>query len=325
VRAVRLAEAGRLELVELPDPEPGPDEVVVRVAACGVCGSDLSCYKTGVFSGSVLGHELAGWVASAGPGAGAWRAGDAVVVDPKVPCGTCEDCRAGAAHRCPEALTRGPGGTRDGGFAELVAVPARCLHRLPGSVRVEDACLVEPLAVALHGLRRAGPLAEQAVVVGCGPIGLLAVAALRAAGCPSVIGVDPVAVRGRLAEELGAERSVGTIDEAPRGVPLVLECSGRPEALADATNLLAAGGRAVLLGVPMAPATVVPMVWVTRELTVVGSIASTDEDFRDAIGLLERLPEIARIVTRRVGLEELPGVFDELLERPADGKVVAVP
>ena len=314
MRAVRLAGAKRLEVIELPDPEPGDGEVVVRVAAAGICGSDLSCYKTGVFSGSVLGHEFSGFVGD-----------EPVVVDPKMPCGACADCRNDASYRCIEALTRGPGGMRDGAFAELVAVPAPCVHDLPAGLDVANACLVEPASVSIHGIERAGFVPDEATVVGLGPIGLLAVAALRARGCANVVGVDPVMVRRTLAEKLGASAVHERIEDAPTGVPLVLECTGRPELLQRTTNLLGSGGVAVLLGVPMSEASVVPMVWVTREQSVIGSISSSEADFRSAIELLAEHPEIADIITKRVTLEQLPNAFEELTTRPADGKVAVDP
>jgi 2-desacetyl-2-hydroxyethyl bacteriochlorophyllide A dehydrogenase len=322
VRAVRLAGIEQLEVIELPDPVPSDDEVLVRVSGCGICGSDLSCYKTGVFSGSVLGHEFAGWIESAAAG---FEAGEPVVVDPKMPCGVCADCRAGAGYRCAEGLARGMGGLRNGAYAEFVVAPASSAYRLPSGLAVEDACLVEPLSVAIHGIGKAEMPVEEAIVVGLGPIGLLAVAALRAAGCETVTGIDPVEIRRSLATSLGATAVVSRVEDAPTDVPLVLECSGRAEVLQSATNLLASGGRAVLLGVPMSEATIVPMVWVTREQSVVGAISSSVEDFREAISLLAARPEIAAIITRRVSLDELPAAFDELVHQPAEGKVVVDP
>src|SRR5438132_1338328 len=152
MRAVRLVEAHRLELEELADPQPAAGEVVVRVSGCGICGSDLSAYKVGLFTGIVPGHELAGVVESAGDGVTGWTAGDVAVIDPKTPCGACDDCRAGARYRCAMSLTAGIGFGRDGGLAELVAAPAALLHRVPAAIRAEDACLVEPLSVAIHGV-----------------------------------------------------------------------------------------------------------------------------------------------------------------------------
>ena len=324
MRAVRLTGPRLLDLVDIPDPVPAAGEVVLRVTATGICGSDLSCYKTGVFSGSVLGHEFAGVVE--GSGVEGFATGTPVLVDPKVPCGQCDDCRAGFAYRCTAALTLGPGGTRDGGFAELVSVPAHCLYPMPAGLRLEDGCLTEPLAVAIHGLERArAEPGEDVIVVGLGPIGLLAIAALRARGAGAITGVDPVEVRRTLATTLGADHVVSRIQDANAGAPLVLECTGRADLLQDATNLAAAGGRVLLLGVAVEQSTVTTMVWVVREVSVIGSIASSPEDFRASAGLLAHAPAIAQIITRRVALEELPKAFEELVVSPAEGKVVAEP
>jgi threonine dehydrogenase-like Zn-dependent dehydrogenase len=299
---------------------------VIRVASCGICGSDLSCYKTGVYSGSVLGHEFAGVIESVENGSG-FAVGQPVLVDPKVPCGACADCTTGAAYRCAIGLTMGPGGARDGALAELVSVPISCLHPMPDGLRVEDACLTEPLAVAIHGIERAGGVApgEEAVVVGLGPIGLLTVAALRARGAGTITGVDPVDVRRSLAAALGADRVIGSMAAAPSGVPLVFECTGRADLLQDATNLAGAGGRVALLGVPIAEATVMTLPWVAREISVVGSIASSPDDFVASAAMLVADPGIARIITRRVPLEDVPAVFEELVTSPVDGKIVAIP
>src|SRR5437660_6495609 len=147
MRAVKLVDAHQLELVDLSEPHAESGEVVVRVVGCGICGSDLSSYKVGLFTDAVPGHELAGVVEEVGAGVTSWSAGDETVIDPKTPCGVCDDCRDGARHRCAIALTAGIGFARDGGFAELVAAPAGLLHRVPSSLSIEDACLVEPLSV----------------------------------------------------------------------------------------------------------------------------------------------------------------------------------
>lgn len=299
----------------------------MRVAAAGICGSDLSCYKTGVFSGSVLGHEFSGVVDRAADGVEAFKTGDPVLVDPKVSCGVCDDCRSGAQYRCTQALTLGPGGARDGAFAERVVVPAHCLYPLPPSLRVEDGCLTEPLAVAIHGLERAGGVApgEEVVVVGLGPIGLLTVAAARARGAGKITGVDPVEVRRGLATQLGAARVVERLEDLPQTATLVVECSGKADLLQQVTNTARAGGRVVLLGVPIAEASVTAMIWVVREVTVIGAIASSPADFVASAELLAREPGIASIITRRVSLDELPAAFEQLVTAPADGKVVVEP
>ncbi|MBV9526353.1 MAG: alcohol dehydrogenase catalytic domain-containing protein [Candidatus Dormibacteraeota bacterium] len=328
MRAVELLDAHRLEVVELPDPEPGEGEVVVRVDGCGICGSDLSSYKVGLFTDAVPGHEFSGTVEALGAGVSGWQTGDPTVVDPKMPCGACEDCRAGAAWRCSVALTAGLGFARNGGFAERVLAPAHLLHRLPEQLSLRDACLVEPLSIAIHGVERTRLDGGAAVVIGLGPIGLFTVAVLRARGVEPIICVDPVPDRRRLAPDLGAATSLEEATEVRRTVapaPNVFECSGYAPVLHTAADLVAPGGTMVMLGVPFGEAQVAPLMWVTREITIVGSIASSEQDFRDSIAMLAADPSLARIVTRRIGLADVPASFEELIHPTEGGKVVVDP
>jgi threonine dehydrogenase-like Zn-dependent dehydrogenase len=329
MRAVRLLDAHHLELVDAPMPEALPGEVVVRVDGCGICGSDLTSYKVGLFTDAVPGHELAGVIEGIGDGVTGWAAGDAAVIDPKIPCGACDDCRNGASYRCAMALTAGIGFARDGGFAELVAVPASLLHRLPDGLALEHACLVEPLSVAIHGVERARLLpGDPAVVIGLGPIGLLTVATLHARGIGPIFGVDPVEDRRRLALDLGASAVVPELREvlshtAPP--PAVIECSGYAPLLHSAADLVAPGGRLVLVGVAFGETTVIPLMWVTREIEIIGSIASSRSDFAVSLGMLAADAGIARVTTRRVALAQVPEVFEELITPSSGGKVVVDP
>jgi (R,R)-butanediol dehydrogenase / meso-butanediol dehydrogenase / diacetyl reductase len=329
VRAVKLLEAHRLELVDIPAPDATPGEVVVSVDGCGICGSDLSSYKIGLFTDSVPGHELAGVIDAVGDGVTGWAVGDEAVIDPKIPCGICDDCRSGASHRCAMALTSGIGFARDGGFAESVAAPAGLLHRLLPGLALEHACLVEPLSVAIHGVDRARLRpGDAAVVVGLGPIGLLTVATLHARGIGPIIGVDPVADRRRLALELGAATAVSELREVRSHVapaPGVIECSGHAPLLHAAADLVAPGGRLVLVGVPFGETSVLPLMWVTREIEIIGSIASSAVDFAVSLEMLAADPGIARVTTRRVALADVPQVFEELITPASGGKVVVDP
>ena len=329
MRAVRLVEAHHLELVDMPAPETMPGEVVIRVDGCGICGSDLTSYKVGLFTDTVPGHELAGVVDSVGDGVIGWAAGDSAVVDPKLPCGVCDDCRTGASYRCAMALTAGIGFARDGGFAEMVAVPAPLLYRLPAALALEHACLVEPLSVAIHGVERARiHPGDPVVVVGLGSIGLFTVATLHARGAGPIVGVDPVQDRRRLALDLGAATAVSELREV-RGhvapVPAVIECSGYAPLLHAAADLVAPGGRLVLVGVPFGEATVIPLMWVTREIEIIGSIASSADDFAVSLEMLAVDPGIARVATGRASLAQVPEVFEELITPSSGGKVVVDP
>jgi threonine dehydrogenase-like Zn-dependent dehydrogenase len=329
MRAVRLLEAHHLEVVDIPAPEATPGEVVVRVDGCGICGSDLTSYKVGLFTDAVPGHEVAGVIEAVGDGVAAWAAGDAAVIDPKIPCGACDDCHAGASYRCAMALTAGIGFARDGGFAALVAVPSSLLHRLPATLPLEHACLVEPLSVAIHGVERARlHPGDPAVVIGLGPIGLFTVATLHARGVEPIVGVDPVADRRRLALDLGAATAVAELREVRSHVaptPAVIECSGYAPLLHAAADLVAPGGRLVLVGVPFGETTVIPLMWVTREIEIIGSIASDSADFAVSLEMLATDPGIARVATRRVGLAQVPEVFEELITPSSGGKVIVDP
>lgn len=327
MRAVRLVEAQRLEVVEMPEPEPKAGELVLRVAACGICGSDLTSFKRGLFIG-VPGHEVAGVVEAVGADAGGWRPGEAVVIGPATGCGACDQCRTGNYHRCILSLT-GSGTTRPGGYAELMAAAVHRVRRLPEGLDPEVGCLAEPLSVAVHGVERSCLQPGQDVaVVGLGSIGLLAVAALRWRNAGGVFGIDPVDVRRQLALELGASAVFSRASDAlaeTDGAPVVLECSGRPEAIQQAADLARPGGRVVLVGIAVAEVTVVPVFWITRELTLTGSINSRHEDFVEAIELLTARPAVTRIVTRRITLEEVPATFELLLRPSGVGKVVIDP
>lgn len=329
MRALRLAEAHRLELVELAEPVPRPGQASVRVRACGICGSDLSSYKRGLFLEGVPGHEVSGVVEALGPGVQGWRTGDAVSIHPMSACGECADCLAGAPHRCASSLAGSETAIDPGGMAELVVASTERLHRLPDGLPVEDGCLSEPLAVAIHGLNRAGARpGEAAIVVGLGSIGLLAVAALRDLGASPIYGVDPVERRRRLACGLGATGTAESTWEA-RGefgqAPLVLECSGRAEMVQAATDLALSGGRVGLLGIAVSEVVTYPLFWITRELTLTGAIASSTDDMAAAVALLGRRPEIAGIITRRVSLAEAPATFEALIEPQDEGKVAVDP
>ena len=329
MRAVRLLEAHHLEVVEIPAPEATPGEVVIRVDGCGICGSDLTSYKVGLFTDAVPGHEVAGVIEAVGDGVAGWAAGDTAVVDPKIPCGSCDDCRTGASYRCAMALTAGIGFARDGGFAELVAVPSSLLHRLPSALPLEHACLVEPLSVAIHGVERARLLpGDPAVVVGLGPIGLS-----PSRRCTrEASGRSLASIRSRTAAGL---RWIS----APRPPwPSFVRCavtsprhrrsSSAPDMRLSSTlrpTLSRPGGRLVLVGVPFGETTVIPLMWVTREIEIIGSIASNSADFAVSLEMLAADPGIARVATRRVGLAQVPEVFEELVTPSSGGKVIVDP
>src|SRR5438270_6191369 len=203
MRAVELARAHEMHLVEMEKPEPGPGEVLVRIEACGVCGSDVSAYKLGLWSG-VMGHEIGATVEALGAGVEGLAPGDAVAINPKLPCGECADCRSGHENRCIDTLTKPV--LRPGGYAEWLAAPVKLVALLPDGLPADLGALAEPLSVAVHAAGRAevrpgGP----AMVVGLGSIGLLTVVAVKAAGAGPIYAIEPNAARRELGLSLGVE------------------------------------------------------------------------------------------------------------------------
>jgi L-iditol 2-dehydrogenase len=313
VKALRLHAARELRLHEEPDPEPQPGQVLVRVGGVGLCGSDRHWFLEGSIGDAVLdrplvlGHEFAGVVAR-GP-----RAGERVVLDPAVPCGCCTVCLAGDGHLCAELRFAGHGST-DGGLRTLVAWPERLTHLLPESVSDEAAPLLEPLGVALHAvdLGESEP-GTTAAVFGCGPIGLLLVQVLRAAGISVEVAADPLPHRAAAARELGARRS----DPADVRVDVAYEAADADGALDAAIAAARPGGRVVVVGIPDHDRSCFRAAAARRkELTLVLCRRMRASDLARAIVLAEtgRL-ELASLVSARYRLEEGPQAFRDLVER----------
>ncbi len=294
MKALVLNRYAQLDYQDFPAPTPGDDEVLVRVRACGVCGSDIHGWdgSTGRRQPPlVMGHEAAGEIAATGRRVTRWRGGDRVTFDSTIYCGACANCRAGRVNLCEHRRVVGvsPGDYRQhGAFAEFVALPERILYRLPETLTYERAAMVEPVSIAVHAVGRVKLSAgDTAVVVGTGMIGSLVVQALCWAGCGTVIAVDVDDRKLTLARELGAHHALRS-DAADvgaevakltggRGADFAFEVVGYSATLDLALRSLRRGGTAVLVG-NLAPQTEFPLqIVVTRELSVLGSCGSAGE------------------------------------------------
>jgi L-iditol 2-dehydrogenase len=260
MKALRLHGVGDLRLHDEPPPIPGDDECLLRVNAVGLCGSDRHWLAEGGIGDAVLGrplvlgHELVCTVESGR------RTGERVVVDPAIPCGSCAMCLASQSHLCPQLRFAGHDST-DGGLRSLVAWPERLVHPLPDAISDVGGTLLEPLGVALHALDLGRTQAGMSAgVFGCGPIGLLLIQALRAAGVNEILATDLLPHRVEAAAAMGATRAL-QVDEKPTdragellggglGVDLAFEAAGEDAAVADAIAAVRPGGRVVLLGIP---------------------------------------------------------------------------
>ncbi|MFG1708853.1 alcohol dehydrogenase catalytic domain-containing protein [Nonomuraea sp. M3C6] len=319
MRAVRWHGAGDVRIEDVPPPPaPGPGEVRVRVAWCGLCGSDVHEYRygpvrtpiephpvTGRSAPLIIGHEISGWVESAGTGVTAPEPGALVALNALLPCGRCEPCLRGDVQLC---LTLGHlGQSADGGLAELVTVPASMAVTAPPGMAPDLVALAEPFAVAIRAIRHAGALSEQAcVVLGAGSIGLAAAIILDAGGNRVTV-LDVVEERLRHAARLGLRaRQVADALGGGLRAPVVLECSGAASAGGTAVRLAAAGGVIVIVGLPGEPSTLDLADVALREITIAGSMSHlADADMAPAIAVLAAHAERALgIVTSRVPLAE---------------------
>jgi 2-desacetyl-2-hydroxyethyl bacteriochlorophyllide A dehydrogenase len=323
MRAIEIAPDRLLQLVELPEPELRPGEARVRVAFCGICGSDLhmSASRTAP-AGAVMGHEFSGRIVELSPDVAGWKPGDRVCVFPFAPCGRCTSCLAGDEHVCVEAASTGLGlGVNQGAYAETVVVPRSTLRRLPDELPDEHGALAEPLAVGLHGvsIAAADPAAPVAVI-GAGPIGAMTALALRLRGFERIVVIEPNAARRGLAEALGF-RAVGlahvqeTILDALGGAPpaAIFECAGARTTLQLAVESIAPTGRVVLLGSAWRPVRLSLLALLTKEAQIHASFAYRRREFDEAVELLAagRVPA-EELITDIAPLADAPAMFEEL-------------
>ena len=342
MKALLLSKYRQLDLAEVPTPSPAAGEVLIRVGACGICGSDVHGYDGS--SGRrippiVMGHEASGTIEALGAGVANFRVGDRVTFDSTVYCGACPFCRRGEVNLCDNRQVLGVSCgdyRRAGAFAEFVVVPSRIVYRLPESISFAEAAMLEAVAVAIHGVSLAhiGP-EMTALVVGAGTIGLLTMQALRAAGCSRVFIFDIDATRLTLAQRLGAPAILSvTSDPVAQvlqltkgvGVDVALECVGRNETVAAAIGSVRKGGTVVLVG-NISPEVTLPLQKVvTRQIRLQGSCASAGE-YPQAIELMARgAIQVKPLITAIAPLHEGPQWFERLYaHEPNLLKVVLTP
>jgi L-iditol 2-dehydrogenase len=332
MKSLLLSAYNHLEIADFPAPEPGPDEVLVRVEACGICGSDVHGYDGS--SGRrippiVMGHEAAGTVAAVGAGVTGYAAGDRVTFDSTVYCGACAWCQSGDVNLCDNRQVIGVSCgdyRRHGAFAEYVAVPQRILYHLPGNLSFVEAAMLEATSVALHAVRVSDVKGgETALVIGSGMIGLLTLQAAKALGCARVFVADVDASRLHLAKDAGADEVfectgaelLAEILErtAGRGVDLAYEAVGRSETVNAAIDCSRKGGTVTLIGNIQPEVTLPLQKVVTRQLRLQGSCASAGE-YPQAVELIASGKiKVAPLITAVAPLEEGPSWFGRLHAR----------
>ena len=318
MRAARLHAVGDLRVGEEPKPAASAGMSLVRVTAVGICGSDLHWWDEGAIGDAtlahplVLGHEGAGVIAE-GP-----RRGERVAIDPAIADGTCRACRDGYPNLCYRIRFAGHGET-DGMMRELMTWPTELLHPLPDGVSDADGALLEPLGVAIHSADLGHlPFGGTASVVGCGPIGLLLVSVLKAAGASSVLAVEPLAHRREAASRYGADlvAEPDAVELTGSGVDVAFEAAGNDEAVRLTLESVRPGGRVVLAGIPGDDAVRFQASVARRKGLTIAMVRRMNHVYPRAISLAARgVVDLGALVSRREGLGEVKEAFGDAAHR----------
>lgn len=312
-----------LSIHTVPEPRPGPEDVILSVKRCGICGSDLHMSEEAAYgsrAGDVFGHEFAGEVVALGHNVQGIRAGDSVSVVPLRSCGHCPTCLAGEPAWCAGMALQG------GGYAEYAAVNQRQCVVLPRTYSFADGALAEPLAVALHGVSLSGlKPADKVLVIGAGPIGLSTAFWARRFGAGRVVVQDIVATHRDRAHALGATHfvcdpsdPVGAADRALGGkADIVFDCVGAPGLIMQATEQVRVKGKVVILGLCTRPDSIVPFALLSKEISLVTAAFFKRQEYEASVDVLDSQAAAPRaLVTETIGLAAVPQVF-EMLKRPS--------
>jgi len=333
MKAAALTGSKAMAVVDLPDADPGPGEVKLRVAYCGICGSDLHEYEMpnppralGLMQ-PVMGHEFSGRVVAIGEGVSSVTVGQAIVANPGAGCGACVYCQRGRENLCRAGVmgSGGMGYTRPGAYAEYVTVPERSIVTLPDGADLRAAALTEPFAVARHALAQGGYRPEELLVVaGAGPIGLLTIIAARYAGGRRIVVSEPLAGRRAVAERVGASHVVEPKDlvataqslSGGDGADISVDASGLPAGIASCTDATARGGRIVLAGVGEQPYALDILRTIINEYTYIGVLGYSRSEFAETAAIIASgKADVMPVISEVVGVDATPGAFAQLSDR----------
>jgi (R,R)-butanediol dehydrogenase / meso-butanediol dehydrogenase / diacetyl reductase len=314
-----------LAVETLPDPTPQAGDVVIKVGRCGICGSDLHMTEDAAFgaeAGTVLGHEFAGEVVALGGGTEGLALGDLVAVIPLQSCGACASCRAGEVAWCDRF------GLQGGGYAEYALTrPNQCV-RLPKSASLADGAIIEPLAVALHGVNMSGLKGgDRVLILGAGPIGLAVAFWARRAGALAVVVQDIVAFHETRALSMGATH-FSTDAAAPecQNADIVFECVGVPGLIAQAVEQVRKRGTILLLGLCTRPDMFNSFAMLSKEVRLITSAFFTMGEYEAALDALSTgAAEPKLLVTDTISLDAVPATFEALKARTHQCKVLIAP
>jgi threonine dehydrogenase-like Zn-dependent dehydrogenase len=334
MKAARFMDVKKIQIQEEAIPTPKDHELVIKVQASGICGTDHHIYqgevKGLVKPGTVLGHEFAGTVVSVGTGVNTFQTGDRVAVEPNLFCGACHYCRNAKKHFCTNWAAIGL--SRDGGFAEYCAIPASAAYLMPKNLAFKNAAFFEPMACVLHGIERARvKVGETVVVQGAGSIGQLYVQALTRLGATNIIVADIDDTKLKLAKNFGASTTINVKNESLMdfvksttngiGAQVLIDAAGLLNTISTATQLLENTGRVVIFGVPPEgkKTEIVPYDIYRRELEIIGSFTNpyTNEA---ALEMLAHI-NVDPILTNPIKLDDLVEKGLEMMGKPGVMKV----
>ncbi len=321
MQAIVFPQAETIAIERVPDPTCAADEVIVRVASCGICGTDVHIYRNEYMSEFPLipGHEFSGEIVEVGRDVTDVAVGDRVTVDPNLYCGHCDFCRNEQANHCRN--WQGVGVTRSGGFAEYVNAPACACYKLPEGMSDTQAAFVEPLACVIHALKRLRTWpADDVLLFGAGPMGLLLLQALRHSGAARVVAVDKQTDRLKLASALGASAAVAADaqqdaalrDLAPEGFPIVIDATGVPAVIERAFGYLRPRGQYLQFGVAPMTATVQlrPYDIFRNDWQIIGSFALCYTFLPAIAWLANGVIDVEPLVSRQVDFAGFRDAFD---------------
>ncbi|MEZ5232431.1 MAG: zinc-binding dehydrogenase [Acidimicrobiales bacterium] len=326
------------ELAEVDEPRAAADEVVVDVLRCGICGSDVHAYVEGwPYAPGICGHEWVGVVRELGAGVSGVKEGDRVAAGVAPGCGRCAECRANLPDYCSVARATYAGrlAPRNGGFARSMALHAARLCKVPDALEVDEAALMEPASVALHGVRRSLlRVGDVACVVGCGPIGLMTIQCAKLAGAGHVIAVEPDERRRAIAREVGADSAVAPGGELRDHVntltgglraDIAYDCAGVPATLQQSVDMVRRGGSVMMIGVSGENATVAPMRWLSKEVTVGTAMVFTLDEMRIVGDLIaDGRIRTSPLHNGTIALDALGQTIDDLANRRVDAIKILV-
>jgi len=329
----------KIEIQDVPIPRPKANEVLVRIRACGVCGSDVHYFNEGrigdqIIKGpQVLGHEPSGDIAAVGKSIKEFKAGDRVAVEPAFNCQECMYCRSGRANLCLNLDFLGMPGL-PGAFQEYLPVPKHCVEKVPKKVTYGEAALMEPMAIGVHTVDLVKTWKDKTVAVfGAGPVGLSILLCAKAAGAKKILASEPIAARRRMAKKVGAKLALNPDkQDVPKemmkatnniGVDICVEAAGVPDAWHSAVLAAAKGGNVLIVGIPETDDVPFPAHPARRKELAVQNVRRSNRDLRRTIRLASRTVDVSPLHTHSFPLEQT-GEALELVHEKADGAIKAM-